>query len=112
MQIISEGWEHGRNTPPMMDIIWEDEWETSLEDIRSKYSIPYHQSIFPPGYYRGCYGGASVAARSTNTQTIAFQPAPSKKREGYQAAARHAVKECLSFRVAERDKGRPPASQL
>ena len=48
MQIICEGWEHGRNTPPMMDINWEDEWETSLEDIRRKYSIPYYKSIFPP----------------------------------------------------------------
>jgi len=52
-----------------------------------------------------------VATRSTNTQTITFQPAPSKKREGYQPPARHAVKECLSFRVAERDKGRPPNNQ-
>ena len=52
-----------------------------------------------------------MAARSTNTQTIAFQPAPSKKREGYQAPARHAVEECLSFRVAERDKRSPPASR-
>ena len=52
-----------------------------------------------------------MAARSTNTQTITFQSAPSKKREGYQAAARYALKECLSFRVAERDKGRPPDSQ-
>lgn len=48
LQIISEGWEHGRNTPYMMDIEWEDEWDTSLEDIRAKYNISHYQSVFPP----------------------------------------------------------------
>ena len=48
LQIICEGWEHGRNTPPMMDIKWEDEWETSLENIRAKYDISPYQSVFPP----------------------------------------------------------------
>ena len=47
LQIICEGWEHGRNTPPMMDINWEDEWNTSLEDIRTKYGISHYQSVFP-----------------------------------------------------------------
>lgn len=47
MQIIMEAWEHGRSTPVMMDIEWEDEWNTSLEAIRSKYRIPTYQSVFP-----------------------------------------------------------------
>lgn len=47
MQIISEAWDHGRNTPIMMDIPWEDEWNTSLEDIRAKYNIPVYTSVFP-----------------------------------------------------------------
>lgn len=48
LQIICEGWEHGRNTPSMMDIKWEDEWNTSLENIRAKYNILRYQSVFPP----------------------------------------------------------------
>ncbi|MCX2978589.1 Coq4 family protein [Candidatus Marimicrobium litorale] len=47
MQIISEGLEHGRNSPCMMDINWEDEWNSSLEDIRAKYNIPRYKSVFP-----------------------------------------------------------------
>lgn len=47
MQIITEAWQHGQNTPVMMDIEWEAEWEHSLEDIRSRHNIPVYQSIFP-----------------------------------------------------------------
>jgi ubiquinone biosynthesis protein Coq4 len=47
MQIITEAWQHGQETPVMMDIEWEQEWNTSLEDIRVKHHIPIYQSIFP-----------------------------------------------------------------
>lgn len=47
MQIITEAWQHGRETPVMMDIEWEQEWNTPLEDIRAKYDIPLYQSVFP-----------------------------------------------------------------
>ena len=47
MQIINEGWRHGREAPAMMDIEWEAEWNTPLEDIRQKYNIPHYQSVFP-----------------------------------------------------------------
>jgi ubiquinone biosynthesis protein Coq4 len=47
MQIIMEAWQHGRETPVMMDIEWENEWNSSLESIRAKYSIPVYQSVFP-----------------------------------------------------------------
>lgn len=47
MQIITEAWQHGRETPVMMDIEWEQEWDNSLEVIRSKYAIPTYQSVFP-----------------------------------------------------------------
>ena len=48
MQIITEAWQHGRETPYMMDIEWESEWNNSLEAIRLKYNIPMYQSVFPP----------------------------------------------------------------
>ncbi len=47
MQIICEAWQHGRETPVMMDIEWEKEWNNSLESIRSAHKIPTYQSIFP-----------------------------------------------------------------
>lgn len=47
MQIIMEAWQHGRAAPVMMDIEWENEWNNSLESIRSRYSIPTYQSVFP-----------------------------------------------------------------
>jgi ubiquinone biosynthesis protein Coq4 len=47
MQIITEAWQHGRETPVMMDIEWEKEWNHSLEDIRANHNIPTYNSIFP-----------------------------------------------------------------
>ena len=47
MQIIWEAWQHGRETPVMMNIEWEKEWNNSLESIRSTHKIPKYQSIFP-----------------------------------------------------------------
>jgi ubiquinone biosynthesis protein Coq4 len=47
MQIICEAWQHGQNTPPMMDIEWEQEWDRPLEAIRTSHGIPLYQSIFP-----------------------------------------------------------------
>jgi ubiquinone biosynthesis protein Coq4 len=47
MQIVTEAWQHGRDTPVMMDIEWENEWNNSLESIRLKYAIPMYQSVFP-----------------------------------------------------------------
>jgi ubiquinone biosynthesis protein Coq4 len=48
MQIVTEAWQHGRETPCMMDIEWEREWNSSLGDIRAKYEIPTYKSVFPP----------------------------------------------------------------
>ncbi len=48
MQIITEAWQHGRETPFMMNIPWEEEWNNPLDEIRSRYSIPTYQSVFPP----------------------------------------------------------------
>lgn len=48
MQIVTEAWQHGRETPYMMNIEWEAEWNNSLESLRTKYNIPTYQSVFPP----------------------------------------------------------------
>lgn len=47
MQIICEAWQHGRATPVMMDIVWEDEWHEQVEDIRARHNITPYESIFP-----------------------------------------------------------------
>jgi len=47
MQIITEAWQHGRETPAMMDVEWENEWNSSLASIRSKYNISVYRSVFP-----------------------------------------------------------------
>ncbi len=47
MQIICEAWQHGRETPVMMDITWEEEWDAQIEDIRARHDITPYTSIFP-----------------------------------------------------------------
>ncbi len=47
MQLISEAWQHGRATPPMMDIEWEQEWDKSLPEIRHEHAIPTYSSVLP-----------------------------------------------------------------
>lgn len=47
MQIITEAWQHGRETPVMMNIEWEQEWNNSLASIRREHNIPQYHSIFP-----------------------------------------------------------------
>lgn len=47
MQIITEAWQHGRETPAMMNIEWEKEWNNPLKVIRATHHIPIYKSIFP-----------------------------------------------------------------
>lgn len=39
MQIYGESWRHGRQTPPLMAIPFEQEWQSSITEIRRKYGI-------------------------------------------------------------------------
>jgi len=46
LQIISEGWLHGRTTPAFMDIAWEEQWHLSTADIRRTFAIaPFHSEL-------------------------------------------------------------------
>lgn len=47
MQIISEGWLHGRTTPSFMAIEWENEWHLPISEIRERHGIKPFTSIFP-----------------------------------------------------------------
>lgn len=47
MQIISEGWLHGRTTPSFMAIEWENEWHLPISEIRKRHGITPFTSVFP-----------------------------------------------------------------
>ena len=51
MQLIAEGWRHGRQTPPMMDIHWEAQWNRPIEEIREAHAIPVYQSVLPANLF-------------------------------------------------------------
>ena len=51
MQLVAEGWRHGRETPAMMDIYWEAEWNRPIEEIRKAYGIPVYQSVLPANLF-------------------------------------------------------------
>jgi hypothetical protein len=44
-----EAWQHGRETPVMMNIEWEKDWNASLEAIRATHWILACKSIFSGG---------------------------------------------------------------
>ena len=51
VQLLAEGWRHGRETPALMDIHWEAEWNRSIDEIRKAYGIPVYQSILPANLF-------------------------------------------------------------
>jgi len=47
MQLIAEGWLHGRTTPSFMAIEWEKEWHLPIAEIRARHGIKSFESVFP-----------------------------------------------------------------
>ena len=47
MQLIAEAWQHGRRSPALMDIEWEEEWNESIETLRARHGIPVYRSALP-----------------------------------------------------------------
>ncbi len=47
LQVMAEGWQHGRNSPPLMVIDWRKEWNERVEDIRAQHGIAAFQSAVP-----------------------------------------------------------------
>ena len=47
-QTIAEAWKHGRETPSMMDIEWQEVWKEKRDVIRSTYGICPFESKIPP----------------------------------------------------------------
>jgi ubiquinone biosynthesis protein Coq4 len=42
MQAISYGWQHGRRTPPLIPVHWEQHWGDTIEQLRQQYQIEPH----------------------------------------------------------------------
>lgn len=47
MDTIVSAWKHGRETPPMMRITWEEVWQRSAQSIRDEYGIAPYRSPYP-----------------------------------------------------------------
>jgi ubiquinone biosynthesis protein Coq4 len=47
MDAVFTAWVHGRETSPMIGILWEDSWDLSVEDIRQSYAILPYESPHP-----------------------------------------------------------------
>ncbi len=39
MHVICAGWQHGRNTPPLLPVKWEQHWAQTLDEIRQERQI-------------------------------------------------------------------------
>jgi ubiquinone biosynthesis protein Coq4 len=47
MDVILTAYAHGRETPPLIAIPWEQEWSLSAEAIRARYGVTPYQSPYP-----------------------------------------------------------------
>lgn len=61
MRIISESWVHGRETPPLMAIEFESEWDESITDIRSRYSIDPFEGSLPADLFEQLKAAGAAA---------------------------------------------------
>jgi ubiquinone biosynthesis protein Coq4 len=72
MQIITEAWQHGRETPVMMNIEWENHWNNSLEEIRSTHDIPTYRSIFPANMLESIEAGSFLKKLKIGYQLVKY----------------------------------------
>jgi len=47
-QVIAEAWQHGRATPSMMAIDWEQQFNQPIDEIRDRFGIAPFESRLPP----------------------------------------------------------------
>ena len=47
-QVIAEAWQHGRTTPSMMAIEWEQQFNQPIDEIRARFGIAPFESRLPP----------------------------------------------------------------
>lgn len=71
LQVTFEGWQHGRETTPLLLIDWHKEWGKSIEDIRTEYGIKKYDSIIDDGLIPA--GGAGEALDQAQEMTAAAE---------------------------------------
>lgn len=59
MQTICEAWRHGRQTPPLMAIEFEDAWHDSIDVVRERFSIEPFVGSFPADLFEQMAGAQS-----------------------------------------------------
>ena len=47
VQVIAEGWRHGRLTPPLMPVVWEEMWSLPLDEVRRITGASPFRSAIP-----------------------------------------------------------------
>lgn len=47
METVMSAWAHGRETPPLMAVPWEEVWSQTTEDIRAAFHVTPYQSPYP-----------------------------------------------------------------
>ena len=55
--LTAEAWRHGRATPPLMAIAWEQEWARDIDAIRADHQIPVYQSVLPTNLFEMAKAG-------------------------------------------------------
>jgi ubiquinone biosynthesis protein Coq4 len=51
LQTIAEAWRHGRETPSLMAIPWEDEWHLPIAELRTQHGIKPFAGSLPPDLF-------------------------------------------------------------
>lgn len=46
LQIIAEGWHHGRHVPPLLGVDWRPMWAEPIPIVRSRLAVPPYKSAF------------------------------------------------------------------
>ncbi|MEM7100510.1 MAG: Coq4 family protein [Pseudomonadota bacterium] len=61
MRVIMEAWHHGRITPPLMAIEFEDEWHESINKLRQRHNIEAFQGSMPADLFEQLAAPAQIA---------------------------------------------------
>jgi ubiquinone biosynthesis protein Coq4 len=51
MDVILSAWKHGRETPSLIPVPWEEVWSGTVEEIRTRYAITPFQSPYPANLF-------------------------------------------------------------
>ena len=61
MRTICEAWQHGRQTPPLMAVEFEEEWHAPIDDVRRRFDIEPFSGSFPADLFEKLAATASSA---------------------------------------------------